>query len=227
MLKSTKSFLSSFAIVSAIALAATPALAQMEPDGPGMEDVDVVINLPDMGPPGGDMSLPPPGMDGPEMAFSMPFPPPDAFAMRRGGPPGGPGHGGPGRGGGCPLSMLDGENAVTDDQYEKLYDLKNRTMDQVGPKMLELCTASRHLKDVLTQETIDEKSAKKLQGQITALKADLEGIKLNSKMEMMQVLTGAQRKELRKAMIKGPGGRGSLGGGPRGMMMKRFGKGEH
>ncbi len=226
MLKSTKSILSSFAIVSAIALAATPALAQMGPDGPDMEDVDVVINIPDMGPPGGDMPPPPPGMDGgPEMAFSMPLPPPgmDAFAMQRG--HGGPGRGGPG-GGCCPLSMLDGENAVTDDQFEKLYALKNRTLDQLGPKMLELSTANRHLRDVLTQESIDDKSAKKLQGQITSLKADVEGIKLNSKMEMMQILTGAQRKELRKAMMKGPLGRGSCGPG-KGMMMKRFGKGNH
>ncbi|MDZ4834621.1 MAG: hypothetical protein SGJ27_12655 [Candidatus Melainabacteria bacterium] len=176
MLKSKMLYLSALVAVSTISLSSQPAFAQLEPaDQSDMQEVEIVLNVPEgglefEGPPG---FPPPPGEGGEEMsiAFSM-LPPPGMTvgAMRAG--HGGGSRGGRHHGGGCPLWMLDGENAVTDDQYEKLYDLKNRTLDQIGPKMLELHTASRHLRDALTQETIDEKSAKKLQSQITGLKAE-------------------------------------------------------
>lgn len=112
--------------------------------------------------------------------------------MRRGGP------------GGCPLWMLDGDNAVTDEQYERFYELKNKSLDQVGPKMLDLMQTKRHLKDAMTQESIDEKAVKKMQAQIASLKSDIENIKMDGELQMMQILTAGQRKELRKAMIQGP-----------------------
>lgn len=226
MLKPTKVHLAALVAMSAVSLTAQPVFAQFDDAEPGdMEEIDIVINVPEPGPvAGGDFFMPPvPPSAGMEMAFTMPFLPPGMTvgAMRgRGGPGGGPCPvGGLRRGGDCPLFMLDGENAVTDDQYEKLYQLKNRVMDQIGPKMLQLSVARRNLRDVLTAETIDDKAAKKLQTEIAGLKGDLESIKLDGKMSMMQILTAAQRKELRTAMIKGPGGRS---GPSRHHMMKRF-----
>lgn len=213
MLKSQLFYLSALVAVSTMSLASQPAYSQLEPSD--MEEIEIVLNGPD-GPPGFDEPGPGPGGPPPDGEMSMAFmPPPEAIAAMRGGPGG---RGRPG-GGPCPIMSLDGENAVTDEQFEKLYDLKNRTLDQIGPKMLELHTAQRHLRDALTQETIDEKAAKKLQSQITSLKADLEGIKLDAKMTMMQTLTGAQRKELRKKMMQGPGRCGPSG---RHHMMKKF-----
>lgn len=219
MLKHTKVYVAALAAVSTLSFVSAPAFAQAESDDDVIMFVAEPGDGPDMGdfppPPGG----PPDGMgdEGP-MAFMLPVPPPSVEAMRGGGF-GGPG-GGRGMmfrrggscgmmgrgGGGCPLRGLDGENALTDAQYEKMYELKNRTLDQIGPKMLELMTASRHLRDALTQENIDDKAVKKLQNQITGLKSDVETIKLNSKVELMQSLTAGQRKALREAMIKGPGG---------------------
>lgn len=233
MLKHTKVYVAALAAVSTLSFIAPPAFAQAESD----DDVIMFVAEPGDGPgdgPGmGDFPPPPPdgmGDEGP-MAFTLPVPPPSVEAMRGGGfggPGGGPGGGmmfrrggscgmmGRG-GGGCPLRGLDGENALTDEQYEKMYELKNKTLDQIGPKMLELMTASRHLRDALTQENIDDKAVKKLQNQITGLKSDVETIKLNSKVELMQSLTAGQRKALRQAMIKGPGGM-------RGMQHKRWGE---
>lgn len=220
MLKSKMFYLSALVAVSSLSFATQPAFSQMEAGEPSDMEIEISLNAPEDGGPG----FAGPGDE--EMSLALNIPAPDVIAAMRGhgGPPGGPGgFGRHHRGGGCPLFMLSGDNAVTDDQFEKLYDLRNRTLDQVGPKILDLHTAQRHLRDALTQETIDEKSAKKLQSQITGLKADLEGIKLDAKMSMMQILTGAQRKELRTAMIKGPMGRcgpGSPGGHH--MMMKKY-----
>lgn len=219
MLKRKMFYLSALVAVSSFSFATQPAFSQLaESDEPSDMEIEISLNAPEDGVP---------GFEGPgdeEMSIALNVPAPGGIAAMRGhGGPGGP----PGRhhgGGDCPLMMLTGDNAVTDDQFEKLYDLKNRTLDQIGPKMLDMHSAQRHLRDALTQENIDEKAAKKLQSQITGLKADLEGIKLDAKMSMMQILTGAQRKELRLAMMKG-GMRGRCGpGGPGGhhMMMKKY-----
>ncbi len=220
MLKSTKFYLSALVAVSTVSLAARPAFAQVEePDQSDVEVMEIVLNAPEAGP-GSEGSL-----EGDiSVAFAgLPLPRPgmDIAAMRRGGP-GGPGGGWGHRGGPCPALMLEGENAITDDQYEKLYELKNRTLDQMGQKVLDLKTAERHLRDTLSQENIDEKAAKKLQSQIISLKSDIEGIKLDSKLSMMQIFTAAQRKEMRKSMIQGVGRKGRCGEGGHHMMMKKF-----
>ena len=96
---------------------------------------------------------------------------------------------------------------MTDEQRERMYQLKNKMLDEMGPKMAQYSSAKRHLRDVLTQESIDSKEADRLQKQIIALKTDMETMKLSSKAEMAQVLTGSQRKAIRQAMMKcdGPG----------------------
>lgn len=209
MLKSKMFYLSALVAVSSLSFAYQPAFSQLEE--PSDMEVEISLNAPDDGGPGFEG----PGGDE-EMSVALNMPAAGGIAAMRGGP-GGRHHGG------GHFSMLSGDNALTDDQYEKMYELKNRTLDQVGPKMLELHTAQRHLRDLLTQETIDEKAAKKLQSQITGLKADLEGIKLDAKLSAMQTLTAAQRKELRKAMLQGPKGRCGPGGpGGHHMMMKKF-----
>jgi hypothetical protein len=84
-------------------------------------------------------------------------PPPEVFAPGMRG-----GWGGPPRGGmrGCPAMSHGGgfmgmrDLDLTDDQYEKFYALKNSFMDKVGPKMFEIRTNERHLKDLLTQTSV-------------------------------------------------------------------------
>jgi Spy/CpxP family protein refolding chaperone len=211
MLKSTKVFLAALSMVSTMTLVLQPAFAQMEADDSSdMGEIDIVLNLPDAAPSGDgmpDLSAGAPAAGG-EIAFSLPLPSPgDVVAAMRGGSSGwgrGPCPVGARGRGGCPLYMLEGENAVTSEQYEKLYSLKNSVLDARGPKVLEIMTAKRHLRDELTRESIDEKAVKKLQNQITNAKHDLTVLEMDSKLQMMQILTGAQRKELRKAMVEGP-----------------------
>lgn len=230
MLKSTKVYLAALSMASAITLASQPALAQMESDDSSdMGEIDIVLNLPDVmpGSAGGPDFSPPEPPSGGEIAFSLPLPNPgDVIAAMRGGPGGGWGRGpcpvGARGRGGCPLNMLEGDNAVTPEQYEKLYALKNSVLDSRGPKVLEIATAKRHLRDELTRESIDEKAVKKLQNQITSAKNDLNVLEMDSKLQMMQILTGSQRKELRKAMVEGPKRGWGGPGGMHHMMMKKW-----
>lgn len=136
----------------------------------------------------------------------------DVLTIGFGGPggPGGPGgHGGPGpggfhkMGGGCMSSLMKGEHALTDDQFEKLYALKNDMMDKMGPRMVEMFSLERQLKDVLTSANIDAKKAAALKDKITAAKADMANIGLEHRIAVMETLTAEQRKDLRSAMIKG------------------------
>jgi len=119
--------------------------------------------------------------------------------------------------GGCPwLGALD----LSDDQYERIYALKNSFLDKVGPKMLEIRTQERHLKDTMTQPSVDAKAARNMQDKINNLRADVSNIKLDNKLAVLDVLTAEQRKKIRDWMIKG--GRGMHHrGGPHKMMEKK------
>ena len=128
------------------------------------------------------------------------------------------GHGGGMRG--CPMGrVLDGDNAITDEQYERMHVLKNAMLDKMGPKMAEMSSLSRQLRDALGSATIDSKKVNDLRNRISAAKTDLSNIKLDHMIAMADVFTPAQRVELHKAMIKSPmgmmGGRhhGSVGRG--------------
>lgn len=152
------------------------------------------------------------------------FQPPPQFDAAPGGRFGGVrafGPGGRGCGGGDCLRALN----LTDEQYEKLYGIKNQFLDQIGPKMLEVRTLERHLKDLLTNPTVDAGKAKALQSKINAVKADLANAKLENKLAMLDVLTAEQRKEIRERVIKG-GGRGGPGMRRNMMYHRKGGPGE-
>lgn len=104
-------------------------------------------------------------------------------------------------GGGCGLK---GELALTDDQYEKMYNLRNDFLDRVGPKMVEAHALERHLRDVLTSSTIDTKKAGDIKSKLAAVKSDLAEAKADMEIQMAQILTADQRKHVRLAMAKCP-----------------------
>ncbi|HNA72790.1 MAG TPA: Spy/CpxP family protein refolding chaperone [Candidatus Obscuribacter sp.] len=199
------------------ALCNGPALAQEVdlPDGvadgpPPMEGM-VEISLDSDGDP--EFTL---AMDPNTIQMGAPGGPPPRMMMRRGwGGRSAMGCGG-GGGVGCPvLGALD----LTDDQYEKFYALKNSFLDKVGPKMLEIRTHERHLRDLMTQTNVDAKAARNLQDKINGLKADLANMKLDNRLAMHDVLNEEQRKKIRDWVVKG--GRGMHHrGGPRMKMEK-------
>ena len=116
--------------------------------------------------------------------------------------------------------FLKGDVAVTDDQYEKLYQLRGDFMDKFAPKMLEVMTLKRHLKDALTSADIDGSKVNDLKKQMVSAVQDLANMKIDNEIATMKVYTPEQRKHLRTAMMKCPGmsGMGRGGGGPMGGM---------
>jgi Spy/CpxP family protein refolding chaperone len=132
------------------------------------------------------------------------------------GGPGGPG--GPGGHMHGPFGMLmQGPNALTDDQFEKMYAIRNQTMDAVAPKKLALHQATRDLFDALSRPDQDTARIKSLQSQVTSLKSDISSAELSKMVQMSQVLTPEQRKAVRTGMIRGCVG-GMMGHHHHGMM---------
>lgn len=102
---------------------------------------------------------------------------------------------------GGPMHMLKGL-ALTDDQYEKMYDLRNDFMDKFGPKMVEVASLERHMRDTLTSSSIDTKKAGEIKAKLAQAKSDIAEMKSDLQIQMAQVLTSDQRKTLRLAMEK-------------------------
>lgn len=106
--------------------------------------------------------------------------------------PMGPGHGR--MHGECDkFSRLD----LTDEQNEKLYQLKEKFADQIGTTKVEIKKERRKMRDLLTQPTIDRKAVEIMQGKISSLKTSLCNAKLSFKLDASEILTAEQRKQLR------------------------------
>ena len=179
-------------------LMSAPAFAQEMDISDLMDDqgnVFLSVADPGIGPQG-----PPPGLM-PMIAAMPPEGPPGTFDVFVGGPGHGPGGPGPGMcgGGGCPL---EGPLALTDDQYAKMYSLKEDMLDKVTPKMAQMSIVHRHLKDALMADSIDGKAVHDLQNQLNSLHTDISSIRLDNKIAMASVLTADQRKALRVSMEK-------------------------
>lgn len=143
--------------------------------------------------------------DGPEIMVSeqvAEMPGGDTFAMRmrHGGPHGGS-WGSFGGGASCPY--LEGENKLSDEQFEKFYQIKNRMKDDMGNKMVEMSKLRRQFCDELNRESIDAKAISKLEDRMAALKGETSKVFTSAAVEMMNVLTPEQRKILRQKMVRG------------------------
>lgn len=217
----------SLSLALVLPLTGRPALAaeESEPDMGGLVEM-IALDFPPGpsglampgadGPPGMAPGMPPfpaPPMDGPA---GMDGPPALSFAMQMPSPMGPPPFaammmGGHHRGGGWMKPLLEGENALTDDQFEKLHTLRNDMLDKMGAKAADLASLERQLKDNLTSASIDGKKVADLKNKISGLKSDLSDIRLDHQIAVAQVFTSEQRKALHSAMIKGAFARG-MGG---------------
>jgi Spy/CpxP family protein refolding chaperone len=90
----------------------------------------------------------------------------------------------------------------TDEQLEKVFQVKSKFMDAVGPKMAELKSAQRALYDQLTQPEMDKGKVQALQGKINSLHADMANARLDQQIGLLGVLTPEQRKDLRRGFLK-------------------------
>jgi Spy/CpxP family protein refolding chaperone len=98
--------------------------------------------------------------------------------------------------------MLTGPLALTDDQWEKLYQIQEDSRESMAPKMLQMHTAMHHLMDALASPNQDTKKIKDLQSQLASLHADMCAAHTSKLVAMSQVLTADQRAAIHKGMIK-------------------------
>lgn len=98
---------------------------------------------------------------------------------------------------------------LSDEQIEKIHSLKNQYLDAVGPKMLEIASKQRKLRDVLLAPSVDAAQAKTLQEAINSLKGEISNLKLENKIDCLSILTPEQRKNIRDRAFRwhgrGPG----------------------
>lgn len=100
------------------------------------------------------------------------------------------------------FGSLKGEFAVTPEQYEKLFAIKNQFRDQIAPKVAELKADGKQMRDLMTQPNVDKSQIQALQSRINTAKESLTSIMLDSKLQQLSVLTPAQRQELRKKFVE-------------------------
>ncbi|HEY9714640.1 MAG TPA: periplasmic heavy metal sensor [Chroococcales cyanobacterium] len=98
--------------------------------------------------------------------------------------------------------ILTGALALTDDQYQRFYDLKQSYLDAVGPRVLQKRTLERHLKNELIATDIDTKKVKDIERDLNSVKADLANQRIDHLIAMSQILTPDQRKAIHTAIIK-------------------------
>ncbi len=115
--------------------------------------------------------------------------------------------------------------ALSDEQLEKIAKLKAELSDSQSPKMNELRSLSRQLKDALSAENPQKGKVMEIQSKINSLKADLSNARLNAKLETLAVLNPEQKQKLRHASLERQvfGARASRGG-RRGHGMQKRGR---
>jgi len=164
------------ALISGIFLSTLPALAQEEPM-PGFEPIPPEMAIP-VGLPVADLPEGPVMLEGDELPVALPI--------------------GPAGGLECHAKPID----LSDEQIEKIHSLKNQYLDAVGPKMVEIASKKRKLRDVLLSTDVDSAKAKSLQEEINSLKAEVSNLKLENKIACLNVLTPEQRKSIRERAFR-------------------------
>jgi Spy/CpxP family protein refolding chaperone len=121
------------------------------------------------------------------------------------GPPVGPPPGmppgmppGPPPGGGMMLPLMEAD--LTDEQVEKLVQLKSSFMDKVGPRMAKIHALEHDQRDALCQAQINASDVARISSQISAEKQTLDGLFTEHAISTAQILTQQQRQKL-KALL--------------------------
>ena len=118
-----------------------------------------------------------------------------APGMQPGMPAGMPPEPPPGLGMMLPLMAVD----LSDDQVERLVQLKSSLMDKVSPRMAKIHALERDLRNALCQPQIDASDVAHISSQISAEKQTLDGLFTENAISMAQVLTPEQRQKIKVA----------------------------
>ncbi|MBI4533823.1 MAG: Spy/CpxP family protein refolding chaperone [Candidatus Melainabacteria bacterium] len=109
------------------------------------------------------------------------------------------------------FSFLEGDLALTEDQYEKLFAIKNQFLNKLGPKVLELKLSERELADLMSRTQLDRQKVTELQSRINEQKSAIANLRTDERINTLEILTPEQRKELRKQTIMGRSHAGVMG----------------
>jgi Spy/CpxP family protein refolding chaperone len=103
-----------------------------------------------------------------------------------------------------------GRFKFSEEQLEKIYNLKNKLADESGPNFAELMKQKRHLKDLMTQPNLDRGAITATQDKINKLSNELSNARLAFKMDMFDQLTPEQKQSIRYKSMKRGGHRGGF-----------------
>lgn len=161
-------------------------------------------------PPGfAEMGMPPPpvmiGPDGPggprgAMGMGAGGPMTMGFAMMP--PMGAPAGAGPGAA--LPLGMLD----LSDDQMEKIGELRADIQDKSGPILIKLLSLQREFRSGLAQANINTAELKRINSEISAQKQALDSLRSQEMISTAELLTKEQRQEMKQTMNRAEFGAG-------------------
>ena len=100
------------------------------------------------------------------------------------------------------FSALKGDAALTDAQYEKIFNIKESFRDQLGPKLAGLFSTKREMKDLMTQPNLDKSKIESLEAKLDNERSSISDLKLQEKLNVISVLTDQQRQVIREHFVK-------------------------
>jgi Spy/CpxP family protein refolding chaperone len=92
------------------------------------------------------------------------------------------------------------EADLTDEQVEKLLQLKNSFTEKVTPRMEKIHALEREQRNALCQAQINASDVARISSQISAEKQTLDGLFTEQAISTAQILTPGQRQKLKSLM---------------------------
>jgi Spy/CpxP family protein refolding chaperone len=101
-----------------------------------------------------------------------------------------------------PFDDLKGNLALTDAQYQQVYNVETQYLSKIEPLITQLKASSRQLQALLTGATVNADQIRQLQAQINQQRDQVANLFLEQQIASAQALTADQRAGLNIAMIK-------------------------
>jgi len=103
------------------------------------------------------------------------------------------------------LARLEGANSLTDEQREKLYELKGKLIEEAGPIKSKLASYKHQMRGLFLDPAASTEEIKALSRKITEARAAIADLRTDNILAARAQLTEAQIKELRqKTLLRGP-----------------------
>jgi Spy/CpxP family protein refolding chaperone len=91
---------------------------------------------------------------------------------------------------------------LTDAQSEKIVSLKDQFMTQARPKISDIIASKRKIGELMSQPNVDKQQLLSLQNAINSDRDSLSNLKLENRLDELNVLTDQQREQLHKRFLE-------------------------